>query len=597
MLINRIENNAINTQELLKMARSFRKDSKNGKPDLSFLPRIRIAVVGSYSTQYFTLVIRYLLYIKGFSAEIYEGDYNSINIEILNTNSELYQFAPEYIIILPYYADIKKYPPLLGDDAAVKQVLDENLEYFFRLWTNLKLVKGIQVLQANIVIPNFRQLGNFEGNAAYSRESFLRRLNLSLVETKPDNVTIIDLEYIASDIGKRNWFDYAGYFLNKSGFNLNHIGRIALCFANMICIGKGMMRKCLVLDLDDTLWGGVVGEEGPTGIQLDPNNALGEAHRFFQKYLLSLKDCGVLLAICSKNDEEIAKRPFFENENMILRYEDISCFIANWNDKAENIRRIAGELNIGLDSLVFFDDNPAERAIVSRLVPEVLVVDVPEDPALYVPVLSNINAFDRFMLTSEDISRASTYRKNNERKQFETSFEDYNEYLKYLKMEAKTGIVSKKERQRFVQLINKSNQFNLRTRRYTDSAVEELENSKDHKLFFIELRDRFDNYGIISCIILKIDGEDCFIDTWVMSCRVLKRQVEDFAFNLIAKQARQCGCKYIKGEYIPTEKNKIVANLFETFGFVPAGEEQNVKKYSIALTELRVNNDLYIREA
>jgi predicted enzyme involved in methoxymalonyl-ACP biosynthesis len=311
MRIDQIENDAVSVPELLKMARSFQKDIENGKLELSSLPSIRLAIVGSFSTQHFSLVIRYLLYAKGFNADIYEGDYNSINIEILNVNSGLYKFAPEYIIILPYYTDIKNYPPLLGDEVSVKRALDENLEYFSRLWTNLMFIKGIQILQANIVIPNFRQLGNFEGNVTYSRDSFLRCLNLNLVKNKPDYVTIIDLEYIASDVGKRNWFDYAGYFLNKTGFNLDYVGRIALCFANMICIGKGKLRKCLVLDLDDTLWGGVVGDEGPMGIQLDPNNALGEAYRFFQKYLLSLKDSGVILAICSKNDEEIAKKPFF----------------------------------------------------------------------------------------------------------------------------------------------------------------------------------------------------------------------------------------------------------------------------------------------
>jgi FkbH-like protein len=498
-------------------------------------------------------------------------------------------------VILPYYTDIKIFPPLLGDEAAINQALEENLNCFFRMWEYLKSIQGIQILQTNIVIPNFRQLGNFEGNVAYSRENFLRLFNLNLVKIKPDNVVIIDLEYIASDVGKRNWFDYTNYFLNKSGFNIVFIGRAVRSFVNMISIGKGKIRKCLVLDLDNTLWGGIVGDEGPLGIQIDPNDALGEAFRFFQACLLSLKECGVILAVCSKNDEDIAKAPFFENKNMILKYDDISCFIANWNDKVENIRRIADELNIGIDSLVFFDDNPAERSIVSRLLPEVLVVDVPEDTALYVRALSNISAFDRFTLTPEDLSRAATYQKNSVRKHVRTSFSDYNDYLKSLKMKAKTGIVSNKERRRFVQLINKSNQFNLRTKRYTDSAIENLESNEKYKLLFIELQDCFDNYGIISCIILKIDGDSCFIDTWVMSCRVLKRQVEDLALSLIIKQAKQYGCRYIKGEYIPTEKNKMVSRLFDDFGF-SLDENGESKKYSFLLTEIRKDNNLCIKQ-
>jgi FkbH-like protein len=594
-VINKIENNAIGAPELLRMARKFLKNNGNGEMRLSSLPKARIAVIGSYSAQHLVLVLKYLLYLKGINVEIYEGDYNSINAEVLNNDSELYRFGPEYVLILPYYTDIKNFPPLLGAEAAVKQALEENMSYFYQLWNNLRRLPGVQILQSNIVTPNFRQLGNFEGNAAYSQESFLRLVNYNLIKIKPGNVTIVDLEYIASDVGKSNWFDYTNYFLNKSGFNINHIGRVALCFANVIAIGMGKIRKCLVLDLDNTLWGGIVGDDGPLGIQIDSNNAIGEAFRFFQKYLLSLKNCGVILAVCSKNDEDIAKQPFIENKNMILKYEDIACFIANWNDKAENIRRIADELNIGVDSLVFFDDNPAERAIVSRLVPEALVVETPEDPALYVQALSRLNAFDRLMLTPEDISRAATYQKNSERKHFETSFADYNEYLKYLDMEAKTGIVSLQERQRFVQLINKSNQFNLRTKRYTDSAIEELENNEEYSLLFIELQDRFDNYGIISCIILKFDNDDCFIDTWVMSCRALKRQVEDVALNCIIKRAKQRQCRYIKGEYIPTEKNKMVSHLFDDFGF-SFTIDKDVKKYSVSLAEIQENNNLYIKQ-
>jgi FkbH-like protein len=280
---------------------------------------------------------------------------------------------------------------------------------------------------------------------------------------------------------------------------------------------------------------------------------------------------------------------------MILKLDDISCFIADWNDKAGNIRRIAGELNIGVDSLVFFDDNPAERAIVGQMVPEVLVVEVPDDPALYVRALDDTNAFDRFALTAEDITRVQTYRKNSERRQYETSFSDYNEYLKSLRMEARIGKVTSKERQRFVQLINKSNQFNLRTIRYSDSVIEQLENDDSCQLIFVELHDRFDNYGIISCIILKYEGPDCFIDTWVMSCRVLKRQIENLVFNHIIKQAGQHGCQYITGEYIPTEKNKMVSRLLDGLGFAPV-EEQHSRKYSFLLTQAYENKNILIKE-
>ena len=269
---------------------------------------------------------------------------------------------------------------------------------------------------------------------------------------------------------------------------------------------------------------------------------------------------------------------------MILKLEDISCFVANWEDKAQNIRNIASSLNIGVDSLVFFDDNPAEREIVREYVPEVLVVDVPEDPADYVSSLSLCQPFEWMQLTEEDFKRTQSYRSNAKRQELEQSFVDYDAYLKALEMQGKIEEINEYSKERFTQLINKSNQFNLRTQRYTEAVIESFMENKENKLLAVSLKDKFSDYGIISCIILKKQGEECFIDTWVMSCRVLKRGVEQFAFSHVVKAAKDMGCSRIKGEYIPTEKNRMVKDFYSTLGFDIVEENQycyDLKKESI----------------
>ena len=280
-----------------------------------------------------------------------------------------------------------------------------------------------------------------------------------------------------------------------------------------------------------------------------------------------------------------------KNDKMILKLDDISCFIANWEDKAGNIRTIASKLNIGVDSLVFFDDNPAEREIVKKFVPEVLVVDVPEDPADYVQALSLCMPFEWGQLTGEDFKRTQSYLQNSKRQELESSFVNYDEYLQALDMVGSVDEIDEYSKERFAQLINKSNQFNLRTIRYTEAAIEQMMQEENTKLLAVSLKDKFSDYGIISCIILKKKGEECFADTWVMSCRVLKRGVEEFAFSHVCDMARSMGCSKLVGEYIPTAKNRMVKDFYPGFGFEKIGEN----KYVYDLTK-EYNKKIWIKE-
>jgi FkbH-like protein len=499
-------------------------------------------------------------------ANIFEGEYDGIAKAILNEDSDFYLFAPEITLLIPDTMDIKEFPQLLSDTDAIDEILRKNTEYYQTLWEKI-LRMGCHIFQANFVIPVLSQLGNLECDCVYSKNTFIRMLNLSLMRGKPSGVSLIDMNSLASNAGKNKWFDYTSYFISKQGFCLDFLGIVCEMLCQQIAALSGKIRKCLVLDLDNTLWGGVVGDSGVDGIQLDPNNAVGEAYRYFQRYVLSLRERGVILAVCSKNDMVAAKEPFLKNPYMLIKLEDISCFMANWDDKATNLRRISKELNIGIDSLVFFDDNPAEREIVRMNLPEVLVIDVPKDSAYYAAALNSSHCFDWLRITKEDISRTSSYSSGKKRSEMESSFVNYDEYLRALEMKARINFLDSKRIPRFSQLTMKSNQFNLRTRRYSEVALSDLLKNLDYRVIYTELSDKFDDYGLISCVVLRKIAEICFVDTWLMSCRVLKRGVENLILNFIVKLAVDMGCAKIAGEYLPSAKNAMVKNFYQEFGF------------------------------
>lgn len=561
---------------LLKLAnrvKKYKKDKAEGN--------VRIAVLGSYSIQHFIGVLDVFLTGLGIDASIYEGEYDGIQMDVLDSNSAFYAFKPEIVLLLMDDRDIKVSPQCFSEDEEVEELVKSQMAYFNRLYECIKEgCPGCQILHTNIALPMYRALGNLEGGCGYSRTDFLRRINHNLAVGHPGYVTIVDMEYISSYIGKKTWFDFSSYFLTKAGYSADCLGMVCSSFARQIAAIRGKVYKCLVMDLDNTLWGGVVGDDGWDGIQLDPHNAVGEAYRFFQKYILELKKRGVILAVCSKNEADIAKEPFEKNNDMILKLSDIACFVANWEDKAGNIQRIAKELNIGVDSLVFVDDNPAEREIVKNYVPQCLVIDMPEDPAYYVTALEESNAFSWAELTKEDISRSDSYVANREREQLLDSFVDYGEYLRALNMKAVVKTPEGAGISRFVQLINKSNQFNLRTQRYSEAQILAMMEDDSYRLISVDLSDKFSEYGIICCIILKKNGADCFVDTWLMSCRVLKRGVEDLAFNAVVATAREMGCEQIIGEYIPTKKNKMVEKFYQGLGFKEISEYNYVFKVS-----------------
>jgi FkbH-like protein len=345
--------------------------------------------------------------------------------------------------------------------------------------------------------------------------------------------------------------------------------------ASLICALSGRSRKCLVLDLDNTLWGGVIGEEGLEGIRLGQGDPESEAFTAFQRYVKGLRDRGVLLATCSKNEDSVAREVFLKHPGMVLQLTDISCFIANWQDKATNLRAIAQQLDIGLDSLVFIDDEPAERALIRRAFPEVVVPEMPDDPAEYIQSLEKHRCFQIVSLAREDLERADYYRANSGRTAAASSSNSLEEFLASLDMVARVAPVEPATLERSAQLISRSNQFNLTTRRHSAAEVRSRMESAEWVTLTVSLADRFGENGLISLLMARGENRDLFIDTWVMSCRVLKRTVEHFLLNQLCALARDKGLLAIHGEYIPTPRNVLVRDHYREMGFaqVSAGPD------------------------
>ena len=542
---------------------------------------LKIAIIGSASIQLISSVLRALLTRYDIYADIYEGEYNGILMDVFDEKSELYAFSPEYIVVLPDYRDVEVYcPAMLSDEKEVQNAVDNAYGYYERIFDKIhKNLPESQMIIANLVTPFFEPLGSLASNYPFSKRAFYRQLNCALTMKHPPFAFVLDVESLAEYVGKRDFIDECSFFLNKSGFNLQFIGLYCDLIARQFEAFSGKPKKCLVLDLDNTLWGGVVGDLGYDGILLDPNDAVGESYLAFQRYILELKNRGVIICVCSKNDEENAKEPFEKNENMILKLSDISSFFANWDDKVTNIKRISNELNIGTDSMVFFDDNPTERELIKEFLPEVRVIDVPDDPALYTRSLDQSFAFEWTQLTKEDLGRIETYANNRARNALMASCIDYDDYLNNLHMIIECKCLSETDVERFVQLTNKSNQFNLRTKRYSKAEIIALLSDESYVLLSVKLEDRFSKYGIIGCIILKIKDDICFIENWVMSCRVLKKRVENYTIERIVEIARNRGCSRVLGEFLQTKKNSMVRNLYELLNFDLAKETTECKQY------------------
>lgn len=559
---------------------SFKDLKSNLKKDTANLLKIKVALLGDTATQFLAIALRGTAIERGYIIDIFEAEYNQIESQVMNSTSNLYQFGADYIIVF------QSTHKLLEKFSKIKPENHNSLAN-----ERIVFIKTIcQTISGKIIYYNYPEIDEavFGNLANQIEESFvyqIRKLNYKLMQLaqKYPDLYICDLASVQNKIGRDTMFDASIYTSTEMVFSIDALPMIASRTMDLICALKGNIKKCLVLDLDNTLWGGVIGDDGMERIQLGHGLGIGKAFIEFQQWVKKLKERGVIITINSKNTESVAKEPFEKHPEMVLRLDDIAVFIANWDNKADNIRQIQSILNIGFDSMVFLDDNPFERNMVRENVTGVLVPELPEDPADYLEYLYGLNLFETVSYSVGDKDRTRQYQVEAHRALTQKNFTNETDFLKSLDMVSVVERFTKFNIPRVAQLSQRSNQFNLRTIRYTEGDIERMENDNDYHCLSFTLEDKFGDNGLICVIIMQTkDKEMLFIDTWFMSCRVLKRGMENFTLNTIVGYAKANGYKKIFGEYLPTSKNAMVADHYQKLGFEPINEnywELEVDKY------------------
>ncbi len=530
--------------------------------------RLRLAVLGGPTTTQLCQLLATFLWGAGIEASIYEGPYGLFRQEVLGPGPELDRFKPRLVFIA---AEARDVTAAARPGAASDEAVEAEARNWASLWDAAHKRWGCQVIQNDFAPEPWPVLGHLAAREPGSERSFLRRLNLALGRIAPAHVAVHPVSELAAELGAAAWFDPRFYFEAKLPCSPEALVAYAHSVMSLArgLVGRG--RRVLALDLDNTLWGGIVGDAGPGGIVFGQGSGAGEAFLRFQQYAKALRERGIVLAVCSKNDEAKAKEPFEKRRDMPLKLEDFSGFKANWENKADNLRELARSLNLGLDAFVLVDDNPAERALVRRFLPEVAVPDLPEDPSGYVEALARHRFFESGPLTAEDRARAAYYQDNAKREALKDGALDIDAFLRSLDMRAAVEPVGPLNIERAAQLINKSNQFNLTTRRRSVAELEGLAKDGGWTTLTISLSDAVGDNGLISVLLGRKAGDVLEIDTWLMSCRVLQRGVEQFALNELAESARKLGCRRLTGAFIPTEKNGLVKDHYERLGFRSAG--------------------------
>jgi FkbH-like protein len=568
----------------------FNQLRKNLKKDFSNCKRTRVALLGDTATQFLAQAIRGTGYDYGFDLEIFEADFNQVERQVFDPSSELYEFKPEIIVLFQSsHKLLAKYNKLKPHEYA--KLAKTRLELIENITTTINSQLKSKIIYYNYTEINDSVFGNYATKIESSFLFQLRKLNYDLMvfASKVPNFFVCDLSSIQNQIGKSSFFHTSVYINTEMVLSLEALPEVAQKTVDLIVATDGKFKKCVVLDLDNTLWGGVIGDDGMENIQIG-GLGIGKAFTEFQYWIKKLKERGIIIAVCSKNTESIAKEPFEKHPDMILRLDDIAVFMANWETKVDNIRQIQRILNIGFDSMVFLDDNPFERGIVRENIQGITVPELPEDPADYLEFLYQQNLFETISFSGEDAERTKQYQVEAQRTMLQKSFNNEDDFLKSLNMVSLVEPFNKFNTPRVAQLSQRSNQFNLRTIRYTEADIESFANSQNFFPLTFTLEDKFGDNGLISVILLRKSNEDSlFIDTWLMSCRVLKRGMENFVLNEIVNVAKQNNFRTIIGEYIATAKNAMVKDHYKNLEFVQKDDQWilNVLDYEPRKTFIR----------
>ena len=540
---------------------------------------VRVALLGGASTDLLVLPLQLALRVVGLAPILHVAPYNVWFQEMLEHDSQTSRFAPQVAIALITAHSIPIWPqPGTGPEAATK-LAQSVCRQIYEACGQLHDRCGTDVVLNTLPPFPHQPLGNLSAKSADDANNFIRRVNVLLGDMAPPYVHLNDVAALVERRGLDHWFDVRLWHEAKQLVAPGFIPELVRNTAAVVGGILGRTRKCLVLDLDNTLWGGAVGDAGVEGIVLGEGTGIGEAFKSFQTHVKAMKDRGVLLAVCSKNDERQAMRPFEEHPETVLRRQDFVAFMANWDPKSDNLRAIAKELNIGLDSLVFVDDNPAEREEVRQALPEVLVPEMSDDPTDYPRILDAARCFEVPAITSEDRQRSEMYRGQRQLDELAASTRDLSDFLASLEMEAVVRPFETLSLARITQLVNKTNQFNLTTRRLTGTEVEALMTNPSAFTRTVRLADRFGDHGLISVLWGRVERNTLTIDGWLMSCRVLKRGVERLLLNEVVAAAKARGVSRIIGTHIPSDRNALVEHHYEDLGFSEAGERDGIRTW------------------
>ena len=554
------------------------------RADLTSLVPVTIGVICNATAKLMVPTVIGTALRFGIALSVVEAEYNQIAQEAFSSDSS---FSGHQLSAILVAIDYRGLPllPTPGDLISADKNVKDCLSYIKSVIESLRNKTGAQILLQNIVPPVESLSGSYEGRLPGTLSWLCSRLNFELDTLVADDTFIVDVAGLAANVGLANWHDPTLWNMAKLPFAQQYTPIYADYVCRILAARLGKSRRCLILDLDNTLWGGVIGDDGLEGILIGNGDPTAEAHLNVQRTALELRDRGVVLAVSSKNEDLMARLPFKEHPDMLLRENHIAVFQANWSDKASNIKAIAETLSLGLESMVFLDDNPAERMLVRKELPEIAVPELPNDPALYARTLIAAGYFEAITFSEEDRKRASFYQDNAKRAQILNSSSDMDSYLKSLEMEITFTPFDATGRARIAQLISKSNQFNLTTKRYSELDVKGLEEDSAYYTRQIRLKDTLGDNGMISVIICKKDSSIWEIDTWLMSCRVLGRRVEEAALLDIANHAKEAGAVKLIGIYSPTARNIIVKDHYRKLGFTKTSRESEIEIWELNLAQ------------
>jgi FkbH-like protein len=556
----------LDENQLNKLAKAVTK-ARAAQQSFAPLTPFRLGLVSNATSHFIVPALVATAARHGIALECIEADYDQVMQSALSPDSDINRAQCDAVLIAVDHRGLPL-PATPGDAAAAERTVETALAHLNMIRSGLRSNGQAIAIVQTVPRPVESAFGSFDLALAGTQRQVIDDLNRAIGRSIPGSEDLLfDVANLAETVGLADWHDTTLWNMAKLPFASAFLPLYADQVCRLVAALRGKSRKCLILDLDNTVWGGVIGDDGLEGIVIGQGDATGEAHLSVQRTALALRDRGIVLAVSSKNTDEVARKPFREHPEMLLREDHLAVFQANWNDKATNIKAIAEELSLGLDAMVFLDDNPMERDLVRRMLPQVAVPELPADPALYARTLLAAGYFEAIAYSGEDRQRAAFYQDNARRVNLQKQAGDVDAYLASLDMRMTLQPFDDTGRARIAQLINKSNQFNLTTRRYTEADVAEAQADPDAFSLQVRLADTFGDNGMISVILCRRTGSDWDIDTWLMSCRVLGRKVEQAVLQELVQQAKARGLRRLVGTYLPTEKNKLVEGHYEKLGF------------------------------